>query len=196
MDATIVALIALVSAFLGWSLRPFLGGYLTKKGENLATKQDAEAITRTQQQIQQQIKSGFDQLIEHQRSVSQLRLAVVDRRFHAHQEAYRLWQKLMSNVHTPDCIKTVVECQAWWIDNCLYLDSKARKAFIRAYNCAAHHKDLLNDPRDEGSIRLIKENWQNITDAGPAIEAAVNLPALDISEIQPLDGPNLKAIPD
>lgn len=79
-----------------------------------------------------------------------LRLAAVERRLAAHQEAYALWCRVLSNLHR-DCIHDVaVECQAWWEKNCLYLDPESRRAFREGLVDAALYHDLKgeNDPRE------------------------------------------------
>jgi hypothetical protein len=61
---------------------------------------------------------------------NQLRLAAIERRLQAHQEAYALWRKLVfsgDDYETTDPV--VIECRAWWNNNCLYLTPGARQAF-------------------------------------------------------------------
>ena len=169
----------IVAALVGaavWFLRP----YLARKGENLATKQDIEHLTRAQEGV----KSEFNLLLEMQRSEAQLRLAVVEGRFQAHQEAHSLWIKLVGNVHSDDIGKVVMECQSWWVENSLYLDPDARKAFRSALFAANNNRDFLVGPRDAEHIKLINDNWREIMEAGAIIEAAVNLPSLAESEIR------------
>jgi hypothetical protein len=85
-----------------------------------------------------------------------LRLAAVERRLVAHQEAYALWCRLLSNLHR-DCVHDIaVECQAWWEKNCLYLDPQSRSAFREGIVDAALYHDLRgeNDPRERfGRLR-------------------------------------------
>ena len=181
----------IVSALI-WSFRSYIGNYLTKKAENLATKQDIQSITR----LQEEVKAEFEQILEMQRSEAQLRLAVIERRFQAHQEAHSLWLKLLHSVHSKDNPDAVMECQQWWGENSLYLDPKPRVAFIRACNAAFDHPSFLQGPRDAAHTKLINENWQLITDAGSAIEAAVNLPSLDRSESLRPGVPEPAALPD
>ncbi len=162
---------------LGGMLVLYFKRYLTKKAENLATKEDIEKLTR----IEEEVKAEFKQFFESQRSENQLRLAVVERRFQAHQEAHTLWIELFYNVHTDENSKTIGTCQDWWKENSLYLDPKARAAFIKAVNAAAFHRFLLDSPRNPEAIDNIKDNWHDIFEAGEIIEAAVNLPSLETS---------------
>ncbi|MEK7716990.1 MAG: hypothetical protein AAB322_04465, partial [Pseudomonadota bacterium] len=49
-----------------------------------------------------------------------LRLAAVEKRLAAHQEAFALWCRLLSDLHNRDRLHdTAVECQQWWQKNCL-----------------------------------------------------------------------------
>ncbi len=59
----------------------------------------------------------------------QLRMAALDRRSEAHQEAFALCRKLVSSVHHENIGEVVMECQYWWNKNCLYLGPEAREAF-------------------------------------------------------------------
>lgn len=178
------------AAIIGTGL--FLRSFLSKKAENLATKQDIQNITH----LQEEVKSEFDQLLERQRAAGQLRLAVAERRFEKHQEAHTLWLRLVGNVYTPNIGDIIVECNKWWLENSLYLDPDARLAFKRSYHCAADHMGLLEGERNEDNRQLIQENWRIINDAGPKIADAVNLPRLDVFEIQAPGEPEPVAIPD
>ena len=164
-----------IVAGLFWYFRK----YISRKAEDLATKEDIQEITR----LQEEVKAEFDEIRERQRSESQLRLAVVERRFQAHQEAYTLWIKLARNVHKPENFDVARECQLWWDENGLYLDPDARSAFRDATFAAFEHPELLQFPRGPDSSSLITDNFKKNLTAGPAIEAAVNLPPLDLMDI-------------
>ena len=80
-----------------------------------------------------------------------LRLAAVERRLAADQEAYTLWCCLLTVLHNQDRVHDVaVECQVWWEKNCLYLDPKSRRGFREGIIDAALYHDLKgeNDPRE------------------------------------------------
>ena len=119
-------------------LKSFLPSYLAQKAQNLATKEDIARITNEIERV----KSQYAFLLEELKARHQLRLAAVDRRLQAHQEAYALWRKLIFT--SQDSIHTVViECQDWWNNNCLYLSHEAREAFRDAFFAAHTHDDLL-----------------------------------------------------
>jgi len=111
---------------------------------------------------------------------NELRLAAIDKRLAAHQEAYSLWRKLLFNAANQETIGDIVmECQTWWENNCLYLEPNAREAFYNAVISAGSHLDYLH-ARDTESI---KRNLERIKNAGKAIEAAVYLPTIgDLEE--------------
>lgn len=106
----------------------------------------------------------------------QLRLVALDKRLEAHQEAYRLWRKLLHNVHEPQEIGTVVmECQEWWDAHCLYLDPDARKAFNLAYSTAADHHSLVETRQSADTVR---KSWADIVHAGEVIVRSIALPTI------------------
>ena len=110
----------------------------------------------------------------------QLRLAALDRRLIAHQEAFTLWRDILSNVHDVEANKvTVAECQVWWNHNCLYLDPSARRAFQIAYISASNHPSLLSVP---GGSEVVKRNWEDIERAGKEIVKGASLPSLGENE--------------
>jgi hypothetical protein len=112
----------------------------------------------------------------------QLRMAAAERRLDAHQQAFALWRKLISNVHNEDEIhKVVAECQDWWNRNCLYLSPDARGKFNLAYVCAASHKEYL---KDRSNLTLCEKNWSDIVSAGVALVKGVELPTLGESEAE------------
>jgi len=181
------ALIVLGASIVLSSLQIFGKGYLAKKGENWATKQDIERLTRAQEAV----KSEFAQILEKQRSESQLRVAVIERRFQAHQDAHTLWLKLVRHVHVGDIGEVVMEAQEWWDKNSLYLDSEVGREFRGATMAAFHHRDLLQGPRNPENKKLVEENWHDIMKVGAMIASAVDLPTLKLDEadIQLLGGP-------
>jgi hypothetical protein len=178
-------------------LRKYLPSYLSKKGENLATKEDIAAITHEVEKVRSEYAERLENiaqqnrlLLEQTKRKHQLSLAALDRRLEAHQQVYSLWQKLLSAVHDEDKIGDVVtECQDWWMENCLYLDAEARPAFKAAYHAALDHRSFLRPPLDAGAA---KENWKRITDAGEAIVRGVELPSLGEEEYKPVNSSELE----
>jgi hypothetical protein len=96
-------LIAAAAFFAGLVVREFLPSYLRRKGENLATKEDIAAIT----ELQKAVEHRFNELLEDSKQRHALRLAALDRRLAAHQEAFSLWRELLAGA-TP--IRSVLSC--------------------------------------------------------------------------------------
>lgn len=160
-------------------LKSFLPSYLSQKATNLATKEDISEITNHVEQI----KSQYALLLEASKARHQLRLAAIDKRLEAHQEALRLWRSMYSAVHTSEIGKAVMECQDWWTENCLYLEPEVRIAFSDAYTAAQCHSSYLNDHTNP---QLAKNNWEVIIDFPNQLFAAVQLPPLTSTEVNAL----------
>jgi len=156
-------------------LKFFLPGYLSEKGKNLATKEDIAKITDEIERV----KSQYAVLLEELKAKHQLRLAAIDRRLEAHQEAFTLWRELLAHTHTEEVGKVVIKCQDWWEKNCLYLEPNVREAFSDAYSAAHTHNALLQGRSND---KLVKENWERITNAGQIILEAAQLPGLTAVE--------------
>lgn len=180
-----LVIVLLVSA-AGFLIGQFLPSYVRKKGENLATKEDIAGITAKIEEV----RAGYALMVqqhshEHQERLERLnrehamRMAALEKRLEAHQQAYALWRKLVANVHHRDKVGSVVlECQDWWQNRCLYLDPEARQAFYMAYSSAHQHPSLLSVERSEEAARMVRENWQNIIGAGAIIVRGAALPPL------------------
>jgi len=67
----------------------------------------------------------------------QLRIAALDKRLQAAQEAMTLWHRLCDvSEKGKDELDVLHDCKEWWDTNSLYLTAEARNAFYKAY-CAA-----------------------------------------------------------
>ena len=109
----------------------------------------------------------------------QLRLAALDRRLQAHQDAYALWRRLLFNVHdSKEASRIAGECQEWWDRNCLYLEPRAREAFSRAYLTAPGFEVV----KKSGDLFLVKAEFETIQSAGSLIAEGVQLPAISKGE--------------
>jgi len=116
----------------------------------------------------------------------QLRLAALDKRLEAHQEAYTLWRKLLfANKQTGEVFRVVSECQDWWEKNCVFLTSDAREAFIKAYLAAPDHAQFL--ATHEVDAELVKTTWNEVSRAGDIILRGVHLPSISGLEEERLD---------
>lgn len=162
-------------------LKSFVPSYLSKKAENLATREDIAKITHEIERV----KTQYTILVEEQKVKHQLRLAAIDRRLEAHQEAFTLWRKLLSNTHSENIGNVVIECQSWWEKNCLFLEPEVREAFSDAYTSAHMHRSFLQGGL--GQLHLVKENWDRIAKAGQEILKATQLPGLTTAEKKELE---------
>lgn len=173
-----------VGAIVYFMLKSFIPSYLSKKGENLATREDVAKITEEIERV----KSQYAVVVEELRARHQLRLAAVDRRLETHQRAYKLWRELISNVHTERISDVVLECQEFWNENCLYLSVEARGAFHVAMQSALGHQNILSMRGPQKDATLVMQNWDRIVAAGDAIVRGVQLPSLGDAEFQSLAG--------
>lgn len=110
----------------------------------------------------------------------QLRLAALEKRLRAHQEAYTLWRHLLfADGRGEDIYDVALQCQEWWEANCLYLSAEARRAFCVAYLSAVDYAVLL---RTHQSHELLRDARKDIRRAGEVIVKSVLLPSLGEAE--------------
>jgi len=171
------AVLAALIAFL--LIKFYLPSYLAEKGKNLATREDIEDITDKIESVRLQ----YATLVEELKARHQLRLAAVDRRLQAHQEAFTHWRELMSATHTDEVGKVVMKCQAWWEMNCVYLEPTVRESFVRAYGAASDHNSYV---RGHADADLIEKNWALITVFHNVLFQAIQLPPLSELEAKAL----------
>lgn len=166
-------LVGWLGAAIAGGVGAYFGAYLSKKGENLATKEDVKEITTSQEEV----KHDFQILSDRMKATENMRMAVIERRFQAHQEAYSLWLKLFQGIHDEDNAKRVLECQTWWEQNNLYLEPEVRRTFKTACFAAHMHRALLVGARG-GDSEQVTKNWKRLEIVGETIEKAVNLPSI------------------
>ncbi|HCG5296741.1 TPA: hypothetical protein NJZ52_004507 [Vibrio parahaemolyticus] len=173
--ATALMFVVLITKF-------YIPAYLKEKAKNLATKEDISEITEAIEKVRSQYNEKLQELIyqnnvqlEGHKALNQLRVVAPERRLQAHQEAFALWRKMLSGLHSDERVNVVMECQDWYNQNCLYLSAKSREAFSVAYGALAIHNDLLQDRTQPESV---KRNYLEITNAGSIIVQSVELPAL------------------
>lgn len=177
-------------------LASYLGSYLRRKAENLATKEDTSAITREVERIRVEYAERLENLSHQNRLLLEqanrrhrLRMAALERRLEAHQQAYALWWELLRKVHKEEIGDLVMECEDWWVKNCLYLDAEGRQAFKTAVQAAFDHRTFLRPVFDAYAA---KENWSRIIAAGDAIVKGVELPSLGEGEYSSINLPEIE----
>src|SRR3990172_1153451 len=79
------------------------------------------------------------------------RLAAVDKRLQAHQEAFSRWIKIFWSVHDQEVVDLVLEAQDWWRQNCIYLDPRSRDMF-RKFLINAHSFRLTEGAEDRKQL--------------------------------------------
>lgn len=122
------------------------------------------------------ISGGFHYWVSQQQRKHQLRIAALERRLMAHQQAYTLWRRLLfANRDTNQIFDVIEECQSWWEQNCLFLSPEAREAFHRAYLSAGDHVAFL---RSHEGAELIRDAFADIERAGSIIAQGVALPSI------------------
>lgn len=168
---------AIVTALL---LRHYLPAYLNEKGKNLATREDIASITREIERV----RSEYGAMLEELKARHQLRLAAIDHRLRAHQEAFTLWQGLITEPE--DSGKAILECQAWWGKNCLYLEPDVRQAFVVAYHNAHNRAEFVRIGAD---ARLITDAWAKVMEFPDVLFAAIQLPGLSELEVKAMQEP-------
>ncbi len=175
-----------LGTILALFLYSFLPTYFSKKGENLATKEDIAEITDRIEAVKTEyaealegVKAQYAILIEGKKASHQLRLAAIDRRLQAHQEAFTHWREVLACMHTQQLGVTITKCQKWWEEHCLYLEPEVREAFVSAYSAASVHQTYTQNRADAA---LVQSNWATFTRFPEVLFAAVQLPAFSSSE--------------
>ncbi len=166
-------LIALLLVIIVGLLAKFLHSYLSRKGENLATKQDIEELTRKVEEV----RLYFTLQAEEHSQKNRMKLAALDRRLEVHQQAYAHWWHLLHSVYTDDVGKKVDECRAWWVEHCVYLGSEVRDAFLAALLAAQQHREILLSERE-----YAKTNWARVESLGRLILKDAGLPGFGFTE--------------
>jgi hypothetical protein len=166
-----------------WIFQKLWGAYLSEKGKNVATKEDVAAITRQVEEV----KSTYSLLVEDARAQHQLRMGVLGPRLKAHQEAFALWRKLYRAMHQSNVGDVMNECQAWWEENCLYLEPAVREAFLQAY-AAVGYQAVLLDAKDRGEEARaeIRRNRKLIAAFDQTLLKAIDRPPLSTAVQNPL----------
>lgn len=184
---------AVVAAAVAWMLfKHLLPGYLVRKGQNLADKEDIADLTNKVEEVKRQ----HVELLEALKYRNQLRMAAIDRRLQAHQDGFTLLRELVQHIHGDKLHEMVSRCQTWWEKNCLYLEPEARNAFSNAYFAASVHKTLLHAMQwqppsaDDAQKRIddVATNWARVTSALNVMLEAVALPPLTGSEVNAMLG--------
>lgn len=165
---------------LVWAI---LNGYATKKGENQALREDIPELT----QLQRQVEHGFNELLEQTKINNSLRLAALDRRLAAHQEAFVMWRKINAAHYAKNPSETmslVNDGQTWWDANCLYLEPDVRQAFAVVVANVHIAGQLIYQQGDPIMIGKLEESIRAFPDI---LFRSIKLPAMTKEEQQVVD---------
>lgn len=164
-----------ISQIVVFAFLYYMKSYLNKKAENAATKEDLTNLT----EIVEEVRNKYAVILERTKSRYQLRVAALDKRMDAHQKAYTTLRRLAHSraLKEEDFIELVIEAQKWWEENCLYLDERARKAFIGGVNNVSLHRDLYQapSPRD---VKQLEKLWDDIAKSIDDVVKSVELPTI------------------
>ena len=121
--------------------------------------------------------SGFVQFAMSETNMrQQLRLAALDKRLQAAQEAMTLWNRLRAaNEKESDELAILQDCKDWWDRNSLYLTAEARDAFNKACRAAG---DLFVARARHANWDEMKALSAIIDRAAPVIAESVYLPPI------------------
>lgn len=89
----------------------------------------------------------------------------------------------MAATHTDEVGAEVLKCQAWWEQNCIYLEPKVREGFVQAYRAASDHNLLV---RSRAEVKLVTDSWSRITAFPDLLFQAIQLPGLSELEAKEL----------
>jgi len=163
--------------------------YLDQKGKNLADKEDVKALTRSVEGVKSEYAERLQSIefqnrrleaaIEFQNS---LKMAALDRRLAAHQEAFTLyWRMFTVFYQRTEAIQLGRECDVWWSRNCLYLEGAARQAFSNAVRDLIDHATMTERGRPEDAAE-IRRTSESVKSLGRILAEGVRLPSLQGDE--------------
>lgn len=184
---------ALVSGAVVWvTAKHYAFPYLGRKAQNLADKEDIKELTHQVEQVKRQ----HAEILETVKVQNQLRMAAVDRRLQAHQEAFGKLRELVKYGQHPKIATKVADCEEWWEKNCLYLEPKAREAFNNAYWAASVHQTLVqasqfqmnwSPEQVKQNIENMTANWSRVLKALDVVLESVALPPLTQNEVKTIE---------
>ena len=116
--------------------------------------------------------------LERSRQKHELNLAALEKRLEAHQQAFTLLWKFFAP-NSPEALSSHArECEIWWVENCLYLNEEASRAF-RAV-CSGFVRSVSYN--SEGEMLLSGSTWSLFVDAFENIQKVPGLPSLNSEE--------------
>lgn len=164
-----------------WLLKRFFMSYLDEKGKNLATKEDIASITHEVERV----RLEYSALLEQTKARHQLRLAALDRRLAAHQEAFTHWRELFT-ADASDMEGVAKKCRDWWNRNCLYLEPAVRQAFLDAVS--QEYRDRARRTPGHDHATVLADHMGKMFAFPNILFEAIQLPRLTAAEVGALGG--------
>lgn len=121
-------------------------------------------------------------IVEDIKSRGQLRMACIDRRLQAHQEAFVFWARMMKPPSDDEFLKAYEEARHWWDRNCLYLEPTVQQAFLHTIDGAlTNHRQIR-----AGSLEnnVIEQHRSTFDDFPVILFQAIQLPSLSPDDLQ------------
>jgi hypothetical protein len=172
-------LVLLAGILIGYILKPFLESISKTLGEGVGGLVVARKLEHERARGRQPVDVENENIKADLTQTGNLRLAAMDKRLQAHQDAYFLWTKLYGAMHTNELMGIVLECQAWWNQNCLFLEETVREDFSVAVFSASTHDNLIRMSQGDFSAKSgVDENWARILKPSTTIQRAMALPAI------------------
>lgn len=105
---------------------------------------------------------------------TQIAASVWSQRMKAHQEAFSLWGRCITLVHSEENeqLTNLREAREWWNNNCLYLSEEAREQFPKMIERVRAHRGLVEEGRgrrDAAMTEAVRENFRQIRETGRVI---------------------------
>ena len=151
----------------------------------------SESIKHQFETERQKMREEFEREIHGIDRKDRFRLAALDKRLAAHQEAYKIAVNLYWTTHDKGNIHTNAqnEYSEFWNNNCLYLTQEAREAL---WQSSISHRDYdiflkiyHDDPNDPTAKKDLNERFEMISKAPDIIMSAVDRETLAIEPTLP-----------
>jgi hypothetical protein len=167
-----IALVVLPA--LGSLAATFFASYFRKKGENLATREDLDKLTR----LVESVKHENAMFVEEFKAGQIHRFVAAPERLAALQKAFVLWRNLFDVLRTAQFQEDLAAAKSWWNEHCLYMDNPARQSFIQGL-ASIQAWVAQKEKGEEGSEKL----WQDFWAVPTAIFECAGMPRLAKEEM-------------
>ena len=112
-------------------------------------------------------------------------MAALEKRLDVHQEAYYQWNKMLDLRFEENTERRnfLFECQEWYYNNCLFLDSKSRLEFKKCLNNIFNYKMYWHMWKEstkktkeyDAANMTLKNTWAQILKTGEIIAKGIDL---------------------